>query len=331
MSEKKNMKKIILKELSNDEFITGTSLAEKYGYTRSYISKIVNELRDRGIEIESDKQKGYRLLKRYDIITEDMIKRQLGTIYIGKNLVVLQKVDSTNNYAKELARKGAPHGTVVIAEEQTNGRGRLGRSFNSPANSGLYYSVIIRPDYSIEMAQLITSCAAVAVAETIDELYNTDTKIKWVNDIFLGGKKVCGILTEASVSCEAGKLEYAVIGIGINVFDMRDSAPPELKDVATSLEAETGRRLPRSCIAATLSKNLEKELKKIRSRKFIPVYKSKSNLIGKRVSVTMNGEEIQAEAVDIDLNANLIIKLDGGNLEHINSGEARVAMPEYVK
>lgn len=310
--------------IRHDEFTTGTIIAKELGITRSFVSKCVQELQADGVQIITKRQHGYKFADDYDYINKYKIEKALETKYIGKELIILNKVNSTNNFAKKLAKTDFINGTVVVADCQTGGRGRANRQFLSPHNFGLYYSVLLKPDFPIELSQLITACAAVATAEVIDEIGNVDTKIKWVNDIYLGGKKMVGILTEASVGVEAGTLDYVIIGIGINMYDVTKSLPPKLHTIATSLENETGYHIPRDYVIAKLSNNLEKHLNNISSGEFLKVYKEKSIIIGKKVFITKNNENIQVTAIDIDDKAALVVKFDDGHIEHLNSGEARL-------
>lgn len=218
---------------------------------------------------------------------------------------------------------GVPDGAVVISDFQSAGKGRMGRSFFSPKGTGLYMSLIIRPDFDMLSAQLITSCAAVAAAEAIEKMCSADVKIKWVNDLFLNGRKICGILTEASMSFEEKKLDYAIIGIGINIRTSPET-PEELKSVMTSLEAETGEIIDRSRLCAEIINNLEKYIFSLESRSFIEEYRRRSFIIGKSVQIMRLGINQTGIAVGIDDNANLVVKLDDGNEITVNSGEARI-------
>ena len=314
----------ICQQLNDKEFITGTVLAERLGITRSFVSKSVKELQADGVQIITKRQHGYKFAEGYDYLNKKVIKENLKTKYIGSDIIILNSVESTNNYAKQLAKSEFTNGTIIISDNQTGGKGRMGRRFFSPHNFGLYYSVLLKPDISIELSQYITACAAVATAETIDKLGDTETQIKWVNDIYLGGKKLVGILTEASIGFEECSLDYVVIGIGINVFNVKKNLPRELFNVATSIEDETGIRLSRSILAAELSNNLEKHLDNMATGEFIETYRAKSCIMGKKVAVSRNGKEVIGTAIDIDDKASLVVQFDDGEILHLNSGEARI-------
>jgi|MGYP001086473899 BirA family biotin operon repressor/biotin-[acetyl-CoA-carboxylase] ligase len=317
----------VLLELENnkDKFISGSALAKKLNVSRNAIWKAIKSLESSGCIIDAVTNKGYRLLKASDKISAEAIKSLLTTSYMGREIEILQKIDSTNNYAKEIAKSNAiKQGYTIISEAQTAGKGRMGRSFESPPDTGIYMSIILRPNFSIELTQLLTSCVAVAVADAVDRLYNTDTKIKWVNDLFLNSKKYCGILTEASISFESGQLEYAIIGIGINAKSIKNSLSPEVLEIATSIEDECDKTVTRNTLIAEILNSLEKYIENIESKNFMNEYRKCSFIIGETVIVTSNGESKKALAVDIDDNAGLVVRYENGTTETLNSGEARI-------
>ncbi|MBE6860205.1 MAG: biotin--[acetyl-CoA-carboxylase] ligase [Ruminococcus sp.] len=258
------------------------------------------------------------------MLSEKNIVNELDTEVFGRKLVVLDEIDSTNNYAKLLAQDGAENGTVVIADYQTAGKGRLGRSFVSPKGTGLYLSLIIRNNISVSSAQLITSCVAVVAAEAIEELCGCDVKIKWVNDLFLGGRKICGILTEASIGFEEAKLDYVIIGIGINVSSLKGKLDSELEKIASSIEDETGEKISRSKLCAVLLKKLEERMNDIESRAFLKEYQRRSMIIGERVVIEERGVSRAGKAIAIADDAGLTIEFENGEIHTINSGEARI-------
>lgn len=239
---------------------------------------------------------------------------------IGKNIIILPETASTNNYAKELAAKGAAHGTVILAESQTNGKGRLGRRFESPTGTGLYMSVIVRPEFDISCAPLITSAAAVAAAESAEKLCGEEIRIKWVNDLYMNGRKICGILTESAL--ESNKLAYAVIGIGINVRN--HEFPDELRDIATSIEAETGKIINRNTLCGEILSRLEYYLDNIEKKEHLDEYRRRELLTGNYITANMGNEKIEGIAEGIDDNANLILKLPDGSEKKLTSGEANL-------
>jgi len=314
---------VMKKLLESDEFISGQELAGNLNVSRNAVWKAVKSLESDGFIIEAVNNRGYRIKNKYNILSAEAVKKNLKTSSYGRNIIILNEVDSTNNYAKILASDGAEDGTTVISDYQTAGKGRMGRSFFSPKGTGLYMSIIIRPDIDMLSAQLITSCTAVAVAKAIEKLCDADVKIKWVNDLFLNERKICGILTEASMSFEEKKLDYAVIGIGINIKTSPE-LPEELKTVITSLDEETSDEINRNILCAEILSNLENQISEIEKRNFIDEYRRRSFIFGKNVEIIQNNITKTGKAIDIDNNANLIVKLKDGSEITVNSGEARI-------
>ena len=237
----------------------------------------------------------------------------------------LSETDSTNTDCKRLAREGAPHGTVVIAAHQTGGRGRMGRTFCSPKDAGLYCSVLLRPDWSIDTLQLVTAAAAVAAAEAADALCGCDTKIKWVNDLFLGGRKFCGILTEAGFAASGG-IDYVVVGIGINLRNAKAVIPRELHSVVTSIEEETGCILTPAQMAEALLASLERTFSALPDPGFLKAYRERSLLLGREITVHSGDSVSSARAVDIDDTAGLVIRLPDGMQRILRTGEVSVRL-----
>lgn len=314
------LKDDILSELMISSFVSGEELAEKYYVSRNSIWKAVKQLRDEGFEIEAVTNKGYCLKGDINKITAGAIKKGLKSEW---SFEILPETDSTNNYAKELAISGKRNRTVVITEKQNGGKGRLGRPFYSPEGNGLYMSVLCRPEINVDCAPLITSFTAVAVAKAIEKLSGQDVNIKWVNDVYMNGKKICGILTEAGFDFEGGTVDYAVIGIGINVLGT--DFPEELINIATSIEKETGLKISRNDLAAEVLNNLENMSCEIKNKKYLDTYRKKSNVIGKRIKVTYGSQVFYAEALDINENAALIVKTEDG-IKTLNSGEVSIKL-----
>ena len=316
----------ILDELlkSGDEYISGGRLGRNLGISRNSVWKAVRQLEDEGHIIDAVTNKGYRLIRNADTITKDDILQSLSSDIKKSDIHILDTTDSTNNYAKKLAEEGAPENTIVIANEQTSGKGRLGRSFISPKNTGIYMSIILRPDMKIDIAQMLTSCIAVSAAKAIDSLYKCNTRIKWVNDLMVNDKKICGILTEATIDCEAANFRYIVAGIGINVGSIRSVFDNELLETASSLEDETGIVIPRSRIIAAVIDSVINDYMSLSDKSFLDEYRKRSWITGKPVTIYAHGIQKDAVAVDIDDTAGLVVKYKNGETEVINSGEARV-------
>ena len=321
-----NVKSALIKTLAenNGDFISGAALAEQLGVSRNAVWKAVKALEAEGYAIESVTSKGYRMSADNNRLSAGFISSKLETESLGRNIIVYDEIDSTNNEAKKRAAAGEPHGTAVIADRQTMGKGRLGRSFVSPPGTGVYMSVIIRPELSAENAGLITSAAAVAAAEAVEKLCRQKVMIKWVNDLYLNDKKICGILTEASMGLEMKALDYAVIGIGINVRSVRTLFDEELSLRASSIEDETGIRADRNELCAELLNRLEYWLSSIEQREFLHEYRRREYLTGKLITANVGNSTIVGSAVGIDNNANLMIELPSGEIRHLNSGEANL-------
>lgn len=311
-------------EANKGKTVSGTKISRSVGVTRGAVWKAINLLRNEGYSISAVTNRGYCLEESNDLISEQAIWPHLKTKKLGRKLDVYREMDSTMNFAKDAAHYGAAHGTTVIAEMQTAGKGRVGRSFLSSLGMGVYMSVIIRPKLSIDSSLLITSCAAVAVARAIETVApEIKCDIKWVNDIYVGEKKICGILTEAAVDVEQGGLEYAVIGIGVNV--QNTSFPNELADIATSIKMEIHHNISRSILAAEILNNLEEQFDNIENGEFMEEYIRRSNVIGRRVTVTRGEDVFTGEAFGIDEKACLLVRCDNGEERTVNSGTIRWA------
>jgi len=310
-------------EANRGSYINGAKLAKELYVTRSSVWKAVKALQKDNYRIEAVPNKGYRLLPDNDIVSAESIYPYLKASASEFLLDVRQTAGSTNTIAKEMATKGAKEGTVIIALEQTAGRGRMGRSFYSPKGSGIYLSIILRPRLNIEDSLLITTCTAVAVARAIEKIAGVKAQIKWVNDIFANGKKVCGILTEASLDFESGGLEYAVVGIGINISGT--SFPDEIKNIAGSIFADKPKTVPvTSMLVAEILNNISEMLPAITDKKYLDEYRRRSFLIGKNIYVLKGSEAIKAKAVDIDDKARLVVEYEDHTREALISGEVSV-------
>ena len=321
-----NVKDSLLETLAKADgrYISGAVLAEKLGVSRSAVWKAVKSLENEGFIIEAVTSRGYKISTENNRISCRLISAFLDTESLGKKIIVHDKINSTNTLAKEIASAGAEHGTVIIADMQTEGRGRLGRAFVSPKGKGIYMSIIIRPDFSIETASLITSAVACGVSVAVEKICGHEVKIKWVNDLYMNGRKICGILTEASLGMEMKSLDYAVIGIGINVRSAEESFSHDLRISATSIEDETSVKPDRNRLCAEIINSLEKYLSEIETRNFINEYRRREILTGNMITANVNGSTITAFAEGIDGNANLIVRFADGTVKHLSSGEANL-------
>ncbi|OPX60270.1 MAG: putative biotin ligase [Methanobacterium sp. PtaB.Bin024] len=316
-------KKQILKTLHENkgEYVQGDELASEMGISESQLTSEIQELGENGYEIELSTENGYCLIKTPNRLLPYELERDLPTRYIGKEIHYYSEVDSTNEVAKRLAHDGAPEGTIIVAESQRSGRGRRGKKWLSPSG-GVWMTIILRPDIPPSKAAQLTLVTGVAVAETLDQECRLDVGIKWPNDILIGGKKVCGILTEASTNPEG--LEYVVVGIGIDLNVDVDSFPPELREGATSLKQELEKEIYSVKLVQRFLKNLETLYDDFKTGKFPEILKEwrkLSKTIGSRVEVRKKGRILQGEAVGITREGVLILEMDDGSLRKVISGE----------
>lgn len=246
------MKEEILRLLrSADGYISGQELCNRFGVSRTAVWKAINQLKEAGYEIEAQQNKGYRLMAAPDLMTEAEIKSLMHTEWVAKEVLYFDTIDSTNTKAQELAEKGYQSGTLVVADKQESGKGRRGRSWVSPSGTGIFMTLMIKPDINPNNASMLTLVAALAVAKAITSVTGEEAMIKWPNDIVVNGKKVCGILTE--MNAQFDYINHIVVGIGINVHN--ESFPEEISQMASSLMIEAGgKRFHRAqIIAETMS------------------------------------------------------------------------------
>ena len=308
-----------------DSYVSGTELADRLSLSRTAVWKAIGQLRDLGYEIESQPNRGYRLHSVSDVLSAEGIVRHLR--HKELRLQFYKTIGSTNTTLKALAAEGAEAGLALIAEEQLMGRGRMGRSFYSPANSGLYMSLLLRPEMPAVDATRLTACAAVAVSEAIEVLSGREAEIKWVNDIFVGGRKVCGILTEASVDCESGMMHYVIIGIGVNTHVPDGDFPEELRGIAgAAFGAEPVPEL-RCRLAAEILDRLMDYTPDPAAPEVFAGYRSRSLVLGREINILAPGREpVPARAVDLDENYSLRVRLPDGSERLLNSGEVSVRL-----
>lgn len=300
--------------------VSGQAIADMLSVSRNAVSKAVAALRSDGYAITASTRCGYMLAADCDILSREGIGKYLTAKNF--NITVLDSVDSTNSLLKRMAADGAAENTVVVARSQTAGRGRMGRSFFSPADCGVYISMLIRPQLSAEDALRITTSAAVAVARALRKL-GVNARIKWVNDLYVGGKKVCGILTEAALNLECGSVDYAVLGIGANVSVCDGGYPDEISHIAAPAFST-----PPTDAKNKLAANILDELAAMHGRwlssEILDEYRALSMLTGKRVQVLRGGDSYSATVVGIDDRAGLIVADDDGREQVLSSGEVSV-------
>ena len=319
------IKDAILEQLwkNADTYISGAELARILSVSRTAVWKTIEQLRSEGYLVESVTNRGYRLLSESDVLSEEGIRRYLRRKDL--TLEIFKSLSSTNTVLKSRAVNGAPEGLALIAGEQTEGRGRMGRSFYSPSDSGIYLSLLLRPEISAVEATNITACAAVAVAEAIEELSGIQTEIKWVNDVLVKGKKVCGILTEASMDIESGLISYVIVGIGINTSIPAGDFPEELRRIAGAIFEE--KRIPelRCHMAAAVLDKLMGYYEHLGDKSYFEEYKKRSIVLGKPINILAPGKTpVPAKVLDLDRDFALLVQLNDGSIERVNSGEVSV-------
>lgn len=336
MSTKGNVLKAL--EENKGATVSGEELAGRLSLSRAAVWKAISELRKEGYRIDAITNRGYCLSEDSDLLSAEGIFPHVAYPSMSERIHVFKTVESTNLTAKKMALEGAPAGSAVIAEEQTKGRGRMGRSFHSPPSGGIYMSFILKPRFDASKAVLITTAASVAVCRAIEKITGISCEIKWVNDVYAKGKKVCGILTEAVTDFETGQIEHIVLGIGINYNTPAEAFPEGLSEVAGSLfngvsessaeGAASRNRLIAEVINQVLEINEELEL-----RTFIKEYRRRSMVLGKEIRILTPGrtdgkrdfsEGILAAAVDVDDDGGLVVRYEDGTLSTLNTGEVSV-------
>ena len=317
-----SVKDEVLKELENNkgDYISGGQLADNLGVSRNSVWKAIKALEKSGYEINAIPNKGYCLAEKNDILSSYSIKQHLKNPHL--DISVFSSVTSTNTILKEMAEQGAKEGTVIIAEEQTAGRGRTGKQFYSPKGTGSYISILLRPDIPAEESLFLTTSAAVATARAIEDVSDKRALIKWVNDIYLEDKKACGILTEGAFNVETGKLDYAIVGIGINVCIPDGGFPDNIKDIATAIfDKQTDSINKRSILIANLLDYFMEYYKDFKSKSYVKEYIERSMIIGKTITVIEGSKTSVAKAIDIDKNCRLKVQFENGTTKWLSSGE----------
>lgn len=321
---------LALIEDSGDRHISGEYISQQLGVTRAAVWKYIEELRKEGYVIEASSRKGYRLLTTPDIINEYEINKCLDTTEFGRNLVFFNEVESTNDAAKKFAVVGAHHGTLFVAEKQTHGKGRLGRSWDSKYGSGIWMSLLLRPSIIPEDVVIITLAASVAVVLGIKDTTGYSCGIKWPNDIIAEERKLCGILTE--MNTEIDKVNYLVVGIGINYSQKESDFPIELRGHAISLltaleNKPVGNITNRNVIICAILKRMEELYNMIimgDTHKIIDLWKEYTITLGQNVRViSLKGEQI-GKAVDITPRGGLVVELFDGTCKEFTSGEISI-------
>ncbi len=312
-----------LLEESGGRLVSGGDIAQKLSISRTAVWKQIAALQEEGYRILSEPSKGY-LLQESDVFSAYEIEKRLTTHTIAHPVLYFPTIDSTNAYAKN--HPELQNGTVIVSSHQTAGVGRLSRKFHSPEGQGVYLSFLLHPDM-IAMADIstITLLTAVAQVDTIEQLTGVRPQIKWTNDIYLNGRKLCGILTEATIEGESGIIRNIIVGIGLNLYQSYGDFAPEIRDIAGSVYSETGKRISAAEYVACLAKNFERyyldELFPANKASFLQKYKEALFFLGQPVEVISVKETYTAIAEDIDENGCLIVRREDGTTSALNSGE----------
>ena len=311
---------------NRDRFVGSEELQREIGLSRASLWNALRTLRKDGFAILSASGIGYRLSPDCDVYTPEAIRAGLCDAASAYQIDMRHTLASTNQALKEMAQHGAPAGTVLIAQRQTAGHGRKARSFFSPGETGIYMSILVRPALSPQSALTLTTAAAVAVVEAIREQTGYKASIKWVNDIYMNEKKVCGILTEAAITPDGTRLEYAIVGIGINVLRPKEGFPSEICDVAASIyPPDTPPAGKRTAMVSCLLNRLAHLLPHSTAPEVLRAYRAASFLPGRTVNVVReNGEERTVTVLDIDDAYRLVVRNTDGTVEALDSGEVSI-------
>jgi BirA family biotin operon repressor/biotin-[acetyl-CoA-carboxylase] ligase len=306
--------------------ISGAELSRELGISRAAIWARIEELRALGYDIEASPHLGYSLVSAPDLLHADDLYSRLGsTRVVGREIQVFQTTTSTNDLVSRLAQDGAKQGVVVFAESQTQGRGRLGRRWISPARKGLWFSLLLRPDLSPQSATQLTVSAAAALVRAIESQTRLKPEIKWPNDILIGGKKVAGILTE--MTAELDHVKDIILGIGIDVNLEADELPPDLRDIATSLRIASGEKIDRAALAVAVLQELDRVYHLVESGQFESVaeeWRGRCQTLGREVSIRMGDRVIRGRAESLDSDGALLLRCSYGRLQRIIGGDVTI-------
>jgi BirA family biotin operon repressor/biotin-[acetyl-CoA-carboxylase] ligase len=320
MKEAESKKKILdIFYKNTGDFVSGEDISQKLDVSRASVWKHINKLREDGYDIEAVPHLGYRITSAPDKLFGYEIDRDLKTKTFGKNNIYhYESVDSTNDKAYELAEKAEPEGTIVVAESQARGKGRIGRKWVSPKGGGIYMSLVLRPDVETDEIPTITLIAAISAAKAINRICSLSVRVKWPNDIIINGKKAGGILTE--IKAQPDKVDFLVLGIGLNV----NTPHGKLPHAGTSLMEECAQNVSRTELVKYFLENFEKDYTKFKKEGFVSLRdecKAASSVLGNRVKVSEHHKIYEGRAVDIDEKGALILKMDDGSKKRVFSGD----------
>lgn len=318
------MKAAILKILrETGDYVSGQEICEKLGVSRTAVWKVIRQLQEEGYQVDAARSRGYRIIDGPDVMTAEEVESLLDTEWAGKPVVYYPETDSTNIRIRHLGDEGAPHGTLAVADRQTAGRGRRGRTWESPGGSCIYMSILLRPDLAPEKAPMLTLVMACGVAEGIMDFADVKVQIKWPNDIIVSGKKLAGILTE--MSTQVDYINHVTVGVGINVNVQNF---PEEIQTATSLLSETGTQTKRAPVIAAVMKHFEENYKIfMQTEDMSGLMEKYSSLLvnqGREVLILEKDAEYKAYAEGINQKGELVVRREDGTVENICAGEVSV-------
>ena len=308
-------------EQHKGESISGQDLADKLEVSRTSVWKAINGLKKEGYQIEATTNKGYQLSIDTDLLSEAAIVPLLSEALKGHRVIAHKTIDSTNLEAKRIVNEDPTFEGVILSEEQTKGRGRLGRVFYSPSESGLYMSLVLRPVADLDNATLITTAAAVAVCQAIETLTGKKPQIKWVNDIFLDGRKVCGILTEGIMDMESRTIGTIILGIGLNFREPETDFPDEIQSIAGTLFDKKNAAVTRNQMVAEILNRFYLLYPDLVKRSYLDEYRKRCFVLGEQVTFPQGNETIEAKAIAIDNDGGLVVALPNGETKTLTFGE----------
>lgn len=322
---RENKKAEVLRLLrESTDYISGQELCEKFSVSRTAVWKIMKQLKEEGYEIEAVQNRGYRLLTVPDILSKSEIESRLDGGWIGARVYFAEEVDSTNTWGKRLAEEGAPHGTLIVADEQTQGRGRRGRSWKSPKGTNISMTLILRPDLEPSRASMLTIVMGLSVAQGLKELLELPIEIKWPNDAVLNGHKLCGILTE--MSAQIDYINYVVVGTGINVN--LPEIPEDLKEIATSLLIETGHTVNRAEVIGAVMRAFARNYESFIETGDLSGLRDAYNEIlanrDRQVRVLDPKDPYEGVALGINPRGELLVRKEDGSVSEVYAGEVSV-------
>ncbi|WP_185806885.1 biotin--[acetyl-CoA-carboxylase] ligase [Bacillus sp. HMF5848] len=319
-----DIRKTLLRIFSdaNGDFVSGERISRELGCSRTAVWKHMEDLRKEGFKLEGIRKLGYRIIDKPDKITANEITLGLQTDILGRHIHFEEEVDSTQKIAQRLALEGVPEGTIVVAEAQTAGRGRLNRHWHSPRKTGVWMSLILRPQIAPQKAPQLTLLTAVAVAQAIEEVIDVMPQIKWPNDILIKEKKAIGILTE--MQAEADRIGSVIIGIGVNCNQEKGEFPEDITNIATSLAIEANKRIDRSLLIQSILHNFEKLYITYLEHGFTTIkilWESYAISLGKKIKVQSLAQVTEGTALGITDDGVLLIETADGQIHKVYSGD----------